>query len=122
MVWGNLPIICSGGDPISRYIKDFNAGIVLESNDPEELTNAVVNLLANKEDRLKMRKNLEKLSEKELNWDHVIKPLDDFCKNPKIDETKIDKGNPAKNLKYHYGPIKELKRLVMHGVRHWREK
>ncbi len=86
-LWGGLPVVCSGGDELSEDIAAAGAG-VLVGEDPKELAEKMCQLLGDRKRLAGMRRNARRLASEKYNWDAVIGPVDEFCRNPKLAEDK----------------------------------
>lgn len=72
-IWAGLPIIATEGDYFSSIIKEYDLGIVVKENDPQELATAILSLL---------EKNIDKnfdIIRDDLKWSNVVKPLIRLC-------------------------------------------
>lgn len=90
LLWGGLPVIVSAGDEVSEMVISRECGLSVEVGDTRMLSQAVVSLLQDPTLRGKMRENARKLVKIELTWDRVLKPLDDFCQNPRLASDRMD--------------------------------
>lgn len=84
MLWGGLPIISTEGDELSAKIKQYECGVTVKPNDPEELADVLINILNNTEKRKKMAENTRKLVDDCFRWEKVVRPLAEFLDNPVI--------------------------------------
>jgi len=97
-LWGKLPVICTRGDEVSEYIKEYNAGELVEAGDVKGLANKIIKLLIDTNKLKQMRKNISRCIKEKLSWDVVIEPIDRFCRDPFIAK---DKKNPiVRKIKY----------------------
>lgn len=139
MLWGGLPVITSERDEMSDYIEKYEAGRVVKIGNYDMLADAIIGLLSDDDMRKRMSGNARRIIDDELSWDKAVKPIDEFCKNPKIAEDKIDElainsylsvtmprysmGMEIKSLLYHAkraykkGGLKELKGGVQRYVK-----
>jgi hypothetical protein len=84
-LWGRLPIICDGGDVVSDSIKEHNLGIVMDGSTPKQAAKLIAKL--DEKDKKRFRSNIDSFI-KTQTWENIICPLDDFCKNPSVDDSK----------------------------------
>ncbi|MFH0870502.1 MAG: glycosyltransferase [archaeon] len=82
-LWGEIPVICSEGDPLSVLVKEKGLGLVVPEKDADALAKSILMLLKSPAKVSAIRKNIQK-QKKELSWDKAIVPLDRFCDKPSI--------------------------------------
>ena len=82
-IWGETPIITSGGDEISEMLKKNKAGIILPDNQEASISQALEQVYEDKDSLAQMKENLRKLKP-ELYWENVTKKLAEFIKKDKI--------------------------------------
>ncbi len=87
-LWGRLPVICTKGDSVAEIIENEGLGATVEEKNPKELAEKIIEFLTNKQKLKRTSKRVDKFIKEKMNWDVVIKPIDRFCKNPKIDPYK----------------------------------
>jgi len=81
-LWAGLPIVTSDGDEFADLIRKFDLGIVVPPGDPQALADAFVTLVERIDagepfnDRIASIRPL-------YHWDEVVKPLLEFCANPR---------------------------------------
>lgn len=109
-LWSGLPVITNEGGELSEIIGKNKVGFVLKDRSAEGLALLLEKILDDTQ-LLKdiSRKGME-LVRRHFLWKDVVKPLNDFCKNPKWDDTK-EKYNVLKN-----GQLKGIKRKVLHTL------
>ncbi|VVB88189.1 Glycosyl transferase family 2 [uncultured archaeon] len=90
MLWGNLPVVTTEGDEISRLIKLYKCGETVKPGDPEELARVLVDILDNDEKRKKMVENTKKLVDERLRCKKIVKPLAEFLNNPVIAKDRMN--------------------------------
>lgn len=90
LLWGGLPVVVSAGDEVSQMVTSRGCGLSVEVGEKKALSRAVISLLEDEALRRQMRENARKLVEEELVWDRVLKPLDDFCQNPRLAPDRMD--------------------------------
>jgi glycosyltransferase involved in cell wall biosynthesis len=82
MLWGGLPVVLSPGDELSRLVAAYEAGVVLDSHDPDHVAGVMLELLTNPRKLTTLRNNVQRLAQERLNWDDNILPLHRFCEAP----------------------------------------
>ena len=81
-LWAGLPIVTSDGDEFADLVRKFDLGIVVPPGDPQALADAFVTLVERIDagehvnDRIASIRPL-------YHWDEVVKPLLEFCANPR---------------------------------------
>lgn len=78
-IWGEMPIISTGGDEATEYLAKNNASIILENNDAQEIK-SVIEKVHNNRDLLIDMKNNMKLLKAEFYWDFIVKNMAEFIK------------------------------------------
>lgn len=113
-MWAQLPIVATKGDSFAEIIEENNLGIVVDYNSSDSIANAFNYLYRNKEDYLKIQKNLRKIS-LEFHWENCVKPIDNI-----IEYWTQNEPEKAMNIKYatisltniYGGYIKQIKRYA----------
>lgn len=67
------PVVVTAVGSIPEVVKNGISGLVVPSNDPFALSEALINILGNSELRRKMGKNAQKIAENELSWNVIAK-------------------------------------------------
>jgi glycosyltransferase involved in cell wall biosynthesis len=104
-IWCELPIIATRGDVMSKIVEEFKLGKTVPPESPEELADAIEDILINK-----TYKNHFMEAARCLTWEKAVEELIAFCKNPRISEGKQEKVR-IKGLvsnKYYYYFIKSI--------------
>ena len=65
--------------PLKNLLEESNAGIVVPPENPQELADAIIKLLQNKELREKMGKNGRKYVVENHSWESVAKRVAEVC-------------------------------------------
>jgi glycosyltransferase involved in cell wall biosynthesis len=90
-----LPIICTEGDFFADLVQKENLGLVVASENVDDLAAAIVKLAQDKELRLRMRQNIQKIKP-DFCWERVADPLVRYCR--KVLSNQIPKkGIPTEN-------------------------
>ena len=79
-IWAGVPVITSGGDPLSDVVQQNDLGQVVPPGDETALVEAIENVLFNPENRSNIRKNATQLHPK-LYWSETVYPIVQFMKN-----------------------------------------
>ena len=105
----NLPVICSKSEGLSNHITSKNLGLTYETKNVEDLSKKINTVFNDKLLIEKFKKNLKKFINYEFNLKNAIKPIDEFCKKPKLFKNNIklnfyqiinQQKNIIKNLEY----------------------
>ncbi|MGB3976911.1 MAG: glycosyltransferase family 4 protein [bacterium] len=81
-IWAGLPFVCTEGDVLSEWAEGHEAGLAVPPENVQALSVAFQTLLLDKDMYRKHRDNLKILAE-HMHWSRVLKPVVDFCENPK---------------------------------------
>ncbi len=76
-----LPVITSNCTSLERMVKEHHAGLVFESENPQDLANKINEILNSETVAKKLGENGKKAAEKTFNWDSTIQPLINFYAN-----------------------------------------
>lgn len=83
LMWAGLPVIYNDYAELSDLIRQYQAGWLISPGDVSQLKN-VLNIIADdREAVLRASQNAQRLVRENLTYEKVIKPLADFCQNPK---------------------------------------
>lgn len=80
-VWAGLPIVATRGDVLSDQVKADGLGEVVEPNDVDGVTQAILKLLDTPHVREAFRPRFEQAAAA-YRWDVVTRPLAEFCRSP----------------------------------------
>lgn len=89
-LWCGLPVIYNNYAELAAYIKEYNAGWILNPQDKDGLRRVIEEMLATPEETAQRGRNAQQLVRERLTWDKTITPLDAFCRHP----YKREKGRP----------------------------
>ena len=81
-LWCGLPVIYNNYSELSDYIRDYNAGWVVDPEDREAITSVIQSIFDHPEDVAERGRNAQRLVHEQLNWVSTIKPIDSFIRNP----------------------------------------
>ncbi len=78
--WAGLPILINRGDEIAELVANHNMGIVLPSDDPKQIEQA---LLEYAEDRPRQKQAAAAVAAMAapFRWSQTVKPLEEFCRS-----------------------------------------
>lgn len=85
--WAGLPVISSSAPGTDALLRQYNAGAVVESTDPREYAAALIRLLQNPADYAAKVRGTQAYTA-DYQWPKLLRPLLEFCRNPRIDATK----------------------------------
>ncbi len=80
-LWCGLPVLSTGGDPLSDMIDRAGAGLALPYKDETAWSEAIARLAFDKEFRQRCSDASRQLSN-EFTWDKTCKALVDYCRHP----------------------------------------
>lgn len=86
-LWAGLPVITSPGRGTDEIVLRHRAGVVVDSDDPAEFANAIVDLLTDR-DRVAAMVAGAATFARENQWARTVAPLLEFCRNPRVDPAK----------------------------------
>ena len=89
-LWAGLPVIYNNYSELSEYIEKYKAGWCVDPDNPEEIREVIEQILDNPEQLVEYSMNAQKLVRENFTWDKTIKPLVEFCKNPKKRDRSSD--------------------------------
>lgn len=82
-IWGEVPILSTGGDEATEYLAKKNAAMLLNDNTESEIIQKIEKLYKQRSLILQLKENLKKIK-KEFYWDAITKDLAEFIKSGKI--------------------------------------
>src|SRR5579885_272660 len=80
-LWAGLPVLSTGGDPLSEAIDKAEAGVALPYKDVGAWEQAIVRICLDNDLKNKYRQNSLRLSE-QFTWDKTSRALIDYCRSP----------------------------------------
>ena len=83
-LWGGLPIVSSPAPGTNEILAHYDCGIVVDSQSPRVIADAVVRAIS---EQATMRSATESFV-REHQWSDALRPLRDFCRQPRIDANK----------------------------------
>ncbi len=82
-IWGELPIISTGGDEATEYLAQKNCAVILEENSQVEIEKKITDLIQNRMKLEALRKNIRQIKP-EFYWENLTKNLAEFIKSGEI--------------------------------------
>jgi hypothetical protein len=89
-LWAGLPVIYNNYAELSEYIERYKAGWCVDPDNPEEIREVIKQILDNPEQLVEYSMNAQKLVRENFTCDKTIKPLVEFCRNPKKRDRSSD--------------------------------
>ena len=81
------PVIATNTEDF-RVLEECNAGILVDSERPEEVADAIITLLKDKELREEMGKNARKYVAENCSWESVARRVEGVCKSVNMEHKK----------------------------------
>jgi len=81
-LWCGLPVIYNDYAELSAYIREYEAGWVVNPTDESQVRQAIAEALNNPHEVHRRGENAQRLVRERLTWDKTIEPLDSFCRAP----------------------------------------
>jgi len=82
-LWAGLPVITTEGDAVAELLKTNRCGLTVPPGDHKALAAKIITVLSSPNLQKEFAQNAKKLAQTELTWKKVIKPLAEFCLQPK---------------------------------------
>jgi GT2 family glycosyltransferase len=83
-LWCGLPVIYHDYAELSDYIRDYEAGWVVDPDDRAGLEAIIDTVLDQPDEVARRSRNALRLARERLNWEDTIAPLDDFIRRPRL--------------------------------------
>ncbi len=83
-LWCGLPVITHNYAELSDYVREYEAGWVVDPEDPEAIRAAIEEIFAHPEEAARRGENAQRLVREKLTWDRTIAPLDEFVRSPRL--------------------------------------
>ena len=83
-LWCGLPVIYHDYAELSDYIRDYDAGWVVNPADRAGIVAVIEDILAHPEQVAEKSRNAQRLVQEKLTWDRTITPLDEFVRSPRV--------------------------------------
>ena len=81
-LWAGLPLIIPDFNDVAPLVKEYNAGWVVDTTKPGEVSKVVAQILEHPELISQYKANAQRLVREKLTWDKTIEPLHRYCQNP----------------------------------------
>jgi glycosyltransferase involved in cell wall biosynthesis len=81
-LWAGLPVVHQGYAELSELISAYEAGWLIDPEDPEAIRSLVRRILSAPEEIRARGRNAQALARDWLDWSRTIAPLDAFVRNP----------------------------------------
>jgi len=94
-----LPIICTEGDYFAELVEKEKLGIVVRSQNREDVKNAILTLASIKNPLKKMSRNVKKMKSR-FYWEKVTEPLIQYCQTIVSGTTQKISGPNSKELAF----------------------
>jgi glycosyltransferase involved in cell wall biosynthesis len=119
-VWADLPMVVTSGDTFAEWIESKRLGLSVPPSDPQALAQAIYRLLTDKALYEQSKENIRGFKS-QLYWTNCIRPLAEFCKNPRF-AGDGDRSDRLKNREHNYSNwyslfLKARYRLKVEGVK-----
>lgn len=82
-LWNGLPVLHADYDELAGLIQEYGAGWTVDPASSDALRAVLRRILGGEERLQKMAASARKLAEERLNWAETMKPLAEFCRDPK---------------------------------------
>jgi GT2 family glycosyltransferase/glycosyltransferase involved in cell wall biosynthesis len=82
-IWAGLPMIVTGGDPLSEVVAQNNLGCVVPAGDGEALAGAILQMLGRVEARAEMAERFAAVA-RSYTWERVVEPIARFMDQPRF--------------------------------------
>lgn len=83
-LWCGLPVIYNDYSELSNYIREYNAGWVVNPEDRQAINVVLDEIFANPGLLAQKSENARRLIRQHLTWDRTIDPIDYFVRHPSI--------------------------------------
>jgi len=80
-LWAGLPTVAAAGDATAELVQSYGAGAIVPQNDVDATANAIVRMV--RAGRPLPGAAFDR-ARRELDWNAVVRPLLNFCRNPRI--------------------------------------
>lgn len=121
-LWCGLPVIYNDYSELSEYIREYEAGWVVDPEDEGAVRRVLAEIFEHPEEVAARSRNAQRLVRERLNWSHTVAPLDRFVRHPRMRPHEYGRRVPApvRNLRYLLGEARlHYRRAGFGGL--WRE-
>lgn len=81
-LWCGLPVVYNNYAELADYIVEYDAGWVVDPADEAQIRETVREILRHPESARRKGENAQRLVRERLCWEHTVKPLADYCRQP----------------------------------------
>jgi len=81
-LWCGLPVIYNNYAELSDYIREYNAGWIVDPEDSEAIAAVINEIFEHPEQVVERSRNAQRLVREQLNWEQTIAQLDRFIRRP----------------------------------------
>lgn len=93
-IWAGLPILASRGDPLAELVEVNELGLVVEPEDEDDVTDALLEMLSLPDLKERCRPAFEAVAA-QLTWSQQMEPLLRFCHQPR---RTADRQQPGRQI------------------------
>jgi len=83
-LWAGLPVVHADYDELGAWIREYEAGWVVDPTDEESIRETIEHILENPKEVERRSANARSLAAERLAWDRGIEPLHRFCVDPQV--------------------------------------
>lgn len=83
-LWCGLPVIYNNYAELTDYIREYNAGWIVDPQDREAIAAVINDIFDHPEQIAERSQNAQRLVREKLNWDLAIHPMDTFIRRPSM--------------------------------------
>ncbi len=83
-LWCGLPVIYNNYAELSDYIRDYNAGWIVDPEDKDAIAAVINEIFENPEILAQKSQNAQRLVREQFNWDSTIASIDKFVRHPSM--------------------------------------
>ena len=95
--WAGLPVVATRGDATSELVAQYEMGVVVDYEDADGVSEAILHLLEMPRDAFSGR---FEQARRELTWERAARPLVEFCREPRLAPDKVAMGSELGNPFY----------------------
>jgi GT2 family glycosyltransferase len=100
-LWCGLPVIYNDYSELSDYIREYNAGWIVDPGDREAIAAVLDEIFEHPEQVVERGRNAQRLVRERLTWDKTITPLDSFIRHPRMRPHDFPQGRIiVRNMRY----------------------
>ena len=83
-LWCGLPVIYNDYSELSDYIREYDAGWIVNPEDKQAIADVLNNIFDHPEQVAQKSQNARRLAHERLNWKNTIMPMDNFIRHPRM--------------------------------------